>query len=309
MAAAYALAGDAATSQATQPQAAAVAAAAAHGPALQQLLLRFLPFRGGSKTVGSATQQHQHQPQHNRHALLEELQRNPLWRFSSLDEQQRLQRNNLAKALPQQAHDALLDYVRMAADAEQQQQGNRQRGPRSAADAAADLHALYALAVVHVASQQQQPQHKDHANGQGSFNGGHHSRSLDDNEFLDLLKAYVSLDEAGGSSKQQQRGEQQQGNSGGQQHQATAAAVHALYAFAQLADSVQQKQKAPGELQAHKSVSEPAAGDGSPHAVHRSKQPGSAPGWCGDSSSSSSAESQHDLHVLLKLAQLSTQSQ
>jgi hypothetical protein len=87
--------------------------------------------------------------------------------------------------------------------------------------------------------------------------------------------------------------------------------VHALYAFAQLADSVQQKQKAPGELQTHKSMSEPAAADGSAHAVHRSKQPGSAPGWSGDSSSSSSssAEGQHDLHVLLKLAQLSTQSQ
>jgi hypothetical protein len=133
---------------------------------------------------------------------------------------------------------------------------------------------------------------------------------MDDNEFLDLLKAYVSLDEAGGRSKQQ-HSEQHQGNSGGQQHQATAAAVHALYAFAQLADSVQQKQKAPGELQTHKSVSEPAAADGSAHAVHRSKQPGSAPGWSGDSSSSSSssAEGQHDLHVLLKLAQLSTQSQ
>jgi hypothetical protein len=308
MAAAYALAGDAATSQASQPQAAAVAAAAAHGPALQQLLLRFLPFRGGSKAVGSATQHQQHQQRHNRHALLEELQRNPLWRFSSLDEQQRLQRNNMTKALPQQAHDALLDYVRMAADAEQQHQGNRQRGPRSAADAAADLHALYALALVHVTSQQQQQQHKDHADGQGSIDGDHHSRSLDDNEFLDLLKAYVSLDEAGGSSKQQ-HSEQPQGH-GGQQHQATAAAVHALYAFAQLADSVQQKQKAPGELQAHRSVSEPAAADGSVHAVHRGKQPASAPGWCGDSSnSSSSAESPRDLQVLLKLAQLSTQPQ
>jgi hypothetical protein len=308
MAAAYALAGEAATAQATQPQAAAVAAAAAHGPALQQILLRFLPFRGGSKAVGSTTQQQQQQ--HNRHALLEELQRNPLWRFSSLDEQQRLQRNNLGKALPQQAHDALLDYVRMAADAEQQQrQGHRQRGPRSPADAAAELHALYALAVVHVASQQQQPQpHKDHANGQGSFDGAHHSRSLDDNEFMDLLKAYVSLDEAASSSKQHYR--EQQDSSSGQQHQAAAAAVHALYAFAQLAESVQQKQKAPGELQSHRSVSEPAADSGTGHAVHRSKQAGSAPGWCGDSSSSSSnIGSQHDLQVLLKLAQLSTQTQ
>lgn len=307
MAAAYALAGDAATAQATQPQAAAAAAAAAHGPALQQLLLRFLPFRGASKAGGSTAQQQQ---QHNRHALLEELHRNPLWRFSSLDEQQRLQRNNLGKALPQQAHDALLDYVRMAADAEQQQrQGHRQRGQRSAADAAAELHALYALAVVHVASQRQPQPHKDHANRQGSFDGGHHSRSLDDNEFVDLLKAYVSLDEAANSSKQQ-HSEQHQDSSGGQQHQATAAAVHALYAFAQLAESVQQKQAAPGELQAHRSVSEPAAAIGSAPVAQRSKQPGSAPGWADDSSSSSSnIGGQHDLQVLLKLAQLSTQQQ
>jgi hypothetical protein len=276
---------------------------------LQQLLLRFLPFRGGSKAVSSTAQQQQQQ-QHNRHALLEELQRNPLWRFSSLDEQQRLQRSNLGKALPQQAHDALLDYVRMAADAEQQQrQGHRQRGQQSPADAAAELHALYALAVVHVASQHHPRPHKDHANGQGTFDGNHHSRSLDDNEFVDLLKAYVSLDEAVSSSKQQQHSEQQDSSSD-KQHQATAAAaVHALYAFAQLADSVQQKHTAPGELQAHRSVSEPAAGAEDVSSFSASKQSSSAPGWCGDSSNKSSSNSKHDMQVLLKLAQLSTQAQ
>ncbi|KAF6265252.1 hypothetical protein COO60DRAFT_1479642, partial [Scenedesmus sp. NREL 46B-D3] len=267
-----------------------------------QLLLRFLPFRGCSKAVGSTTQQHQHP--HNRHALLEELQRNPLWRFSSLDEQQQLQRTSLAKALPQQAHDALLDYVRMAAVAEHPQQpGHKQRGQRSPADAAAELHALYALAVVHVASQQQEPQRKDPGNGQGSLDGGEYGTSLDDNEFLGLLKAYVSLDQAASSDKQQ-HSKPQQGSGGGQQQQAAAAAaVHALYAFAQLADSVQQKQKAPGELVAHTSMAEPAAADGVARTAHRSKQPGSAPGWRGDSSSR--VDSQHDLQVLLKLAQLS----
>jgi hypothetical protein len=131
----------------------------------------------------------------NRHRLLEELQRDALWQFSSMLEPQRAHSSSGAgwrRLTPQEAESALLAYVRMAAAAEQQhsssssRQHARQRDRLLPSDVAAELQALYTLAAAH-----QEPG----AAGKGQRRGGAAHVSLSGADFLELLGAYAALDE------------------------------------------------------------------------------------------------------------------
>lgn len=282
-----------------------------HTPAALQLLLRFLPFRAGYKGL-SLQHQVQQVQQHNRHLLLEELHRNPLWRWSNLDEQPSLQ-TSLKDAVPQEAHSALLEYVRMAAEAEQQQRPplprQYRRSQLTPEEAAAELHALYALAVVHVASQQhhQQSQVKAHAKRAPD------SKSLSDSDFLDLLKAYVALEDA--SSRAKAPLQQPGGAAAAKSNMDAAATVQALYAFATLADSMQQQQQqhhrhdAPGQLAACTATLSAHAAVGGKHAPQHSRQEGASNSSSGsDRCDGQLLAAEQDLQVLLQLARLGAQA-
>jgi hypothetical protein len=204
-------------------------------------------------------------------------------------------------------------------------------GQLSTADIAAELHALYTLAAIHVANQQ---------DAQLSDGSSHHSKkqSLSDGDVLQLLKAYASLED---------RSQQQSGAGNSTRHlqqddaawdsktQAAAAAMGALYAFARLADpagqqeqqhgdpalqdsqqdsqqSQQQSGQAPGQLQraisreapsstvqAYKSLASSSQGQGSSSSSMRSSS---------HAEGNPSASASGDLQVLLKLAQLGLQA-
>lgn len=263
---------------------------------------------------------------------MEELHRHPLWRYGSTAAQWPEPRSTSSKPLaPAEAESALLAYVRLASEAEQQQ-GIRRSGRAahqlSTADIAAELHALYTLAAVHVANQQDSQQ-----SGNSSSHHGK-KQSLADGDILELLKAYASLEDrsqqqssAGGSSRQRQ----QDDAAWDSKAQAAAAAMGALYAFARLADpaghqeqqhdegtlqdSQQESQQpqlqlgqAPGQLQrasssstvqAYKSLASSNSGQGSSSSSMRSSS---------HAEGSPRHSASGDLQVLLKLAQLGLQA-
>lgn len=269
---------------------------------------------------------------------MEELHRHPLWRYGSTAAEWPEPRTTSSKPLaPAEAESALLAYVRLASEAEQQQ-GIRKSGRAghqlSTADIAAELHALYTLAAIHVANQQ------DSQQSGNSASSGHHGKkqSLSDGDILQLLKAYATLEDrsqqqssAGGSTRHLQ----QEDAAWDSKAQAAAAAMGALYAFARLADPAGQQEQQPGDatlqdsqqesqqpqqqlgqapgqlqrassrdvpsstVQAYKSLASSSPGQGSSSSSMRS----SSHAECSPSSSASG-----DLQVLLKLAQLGLQA-
>lgn len=277
---------------------------ACHTTALT-LLLRLLPFKQPSSkdSTGKLLQ-------HNRNALLEELHKHPLWRYSSLDERSAYQTPPRI-VVPQETHDALLDFVKLAAEAEDVQRPGamhkcRRDGPVTAADVAAELHAVYALAAAHAATEQQQ-QRKD---GRPSLN-----KQLTSTELLALLSAYSSLSDSANSASSNGKSYQQligqnSSSTADWQGDAAAAAVQAIYAFAALADTAAQHQpqhKAPGQLH-----SRPATTPTDKCAVGAEKQgchscSGAASGTASYQISSSDAK-QQELEVLLQLARLAVPS-
>lgn len=264
-----------------------------------------------------------------RHQALEELHRHPLWRYGSTAAQwpEPRQGNNQPLAASE-AESALLAYVRMAAEAEQHagtQRPRRSRQQLSTADIAAELHALYTLAAIHV-SQQQCP--NPHLGSTGSAHSG--QQALPDGDVMQLLKAYASLEDrsqhgSGHGGQGSQHGSHSWDN---KTQAAAAAAMEAFWAFATLADAPQQEQtqqdaqqevphgtpqqaqplqqsgQAPGQLQA-------GSGPCSSSPAHGHKQ---APtgriiqGSSSDDSNRSVNSAPGDLQVLLQLAQLSLQA-
>jgi len=264
-----------------------------------------------------------------RHQALEELHRHPLWRYGSTAAQwpEPRQGNNQPLAAAE-AESALLAYVRMAAEAEQHadtQRPRRSRQQLSTADIAAELHALYTLAAVHV-SQQQGP--NQHLGSAGSAHPG--QQALPDGDVMQLLKAYASLeDRSQHGSGHVGQSSQHGGHSWDNKTQAAAAAaMEAFWVFAKLADApgqehtqqdsqqevphgtpqhpqpLQQAGKAPGQLQA-------CSSPGSSSAAHGHKQAPtgrSIQGSSNDNSNRSVNSASGDLQVLLQLAQLSLQA-
>lgn len=277
------------------------------------------------------------------HSALEELHRHPLWRYGSTAAEWPAPRHASSKPLaPAEAETALLAYVRMAAEAEQQH-GLRREGRNaqqlSSADMAAELHALYTLAAIHVAQQQ------DCQHSAGSQKEGQDS-ALAEGDFMQLLKAYASLEDrsapadgssssrtGGAAGQQPQRVSEQAWDS---RTQAAAAAVEALWAVARLADGPapqddeesQQDEgahEAPGQQQQHRQQGPGQSAPGQLQACSSSKAASSQSArkqvrWAaGQGSNSSSVEesgarstvgssSGSDLQVLLQLAQLSLQT-
>jgi hypothetical protein len=275
-------------------------------------------------------------------STLEELHRHPLWRYGSTaaqwPEPRSTSSHHSSRPLaPAEAESALLAYVRMAAEAEQQAGGSspRQQARRlaqlSPTDIAAELHALYTLAAIHVASQQESSEQQQGGRKHKQHHGS--KPSLTDGDFMQLLKAYSALEDR--SHQQQQQ--HQPGDSGTEwdsQAQAAAAAVGALYAFAKLADQQQEQEQSqqeqdasqqdgqlPGQQaqRAHQPTAAPGqlrAGSGSGsstvHQAFKSLAASSSMdglrGSNGSSSSNSSSAASGDLQVLLKLAQLGLQA-
>jgi hypothetical protein len=246
---------------------------------------------------------------------MEELHRHPLWRYGSTAAQWPEPRSASSKPLaPAEAESALLAYVRMASEAEQQQGIRRQdrQARLSTADIAAELHALYTLAAIHVANQQdsEQPASTHHRNKQ----------SLSDGDIMQLLKAYASLEDSSQqhrSHRQQAAGDAEQcGEEWDSKTQAATAAVGALYAFARLADQQQEPQQedgrqqqqqagqAPGQLQASSSDSSSAVQAYKSLASGTRGQASSGNDSTASSNRSSHSSASGDLQVLLKLAQL-----
>lgn len=269
---------------------------------------------------------------------LEELHRHPLWRYGSTaaqwPEPRSTSSHHSSRPLaPAEAESALLAYVRMAAEAEQQADGSpRQQARRlaqlSPTDIAAELHALYTLAAIHVAHQQESPEQQQ---GGSRHKQQHGSKpSLTEGDIMQLLKAYSALEDRGHQQQQQQQqpgsGDSSSGPEWDSQAQAAAAAMGALYAFARLADQQQEQ----SQSQQEQDVSQQ---DGQPgQQAQRAQQPTAAPGQLRASSSSDSNTVQQafkslaasssmdgvrgsnssaasgDLQVLLKLAQLGLQA-
>jgi hypothetical protein len=247
---------------------------------------------------------------------MEELHRHPLWRYGSTAAQWPEPRSASSKPLaPAEAESALLAYVRMASEAEQQQCIRRQdrQARLSTADIAAELHALYTLAANHVANQQDSEQQA----------GTHHrsKQSLTDGDIMQLLKAYASVEDSSqqhSKHRQQAAGDAEQcGEEWDSKKQAAAAAMGALYAFARLADQQQEAQQedgqqdgrqqqqqagqAPGQLQASSSDSSSAV---QAYKSLANGTRGQASSGDASSSRSSNSSASGDLQVLLKLAQL-----
>lgn len=276
--------GEAAANQAT--------AQVCHTTALQ-LLLRLLPFKQAANKDNRPQQLAD-----NRHALVEELHKHPLWRYSSLD-QRPAWRMPLRNVAPPHAHEALLDYLRMAADADEAQRTAaqhryRRNAPATAAEAAAELHAVYALAAVHAASQQQlkakQPAQE---------------QRLNSNDFLTLLRAYAALNEQPEGTLSENSAKQHYGASNRWQEEGAAAAVQALYAFAALTESATQQQQETDVSQAG-SCSTPLAA--SKHSAIAGQHEVTPFAEAHSHHIDSSIPQQQELQVLLKLAELGAHS-
>jgi hypothetical protein len=251
----------------------------------------------------------------NQQRLTEELARDP-----------RRRRANRRQLSTEEAQAALLAYVRVAA--EEQQQPGRMRGhARTPHDAAAELRALAALAAIHATHQQQQQQQQQQQEGGGGQAVGlaagrlDSKRSRSEGAYLDLLRAYAALDDApcGGSGGS---GGSKQARGAHSPAEQVEAAMQALYAFAHLGDAAR------GELQ-HRSTARDAharappgrlspVSPGSSSSSSRAAEP-PRPAAAGSHSKSSgpaagaivsrsSGGSASDLQVLLQLAQLTLQA-
>jgi hypothetical protein len=276
---------------------------ASPSPALQ-LLLRFLPFKPARTHLD---QQAQHADRLLQQKLLEELQQNPLWRFSSLDSQRQAGLQALKHAVSYDAHDALSAYVRLASASEMQQphawrhakhHSHKNAGSTvSPVEVAAELQALYRL----VAAEQQQPQQES-------------SQQLSDAEVLQLLEAYVGLDShysAASTSHHHHKRWHRHQREGSWDN--AAAAVKALHAFAQLADVAQQQQqhalRGVGQLCATPTSMLSSKGTVSKHGTSSAAACiGTGPGIVGSCGSASLAGTNSDMHALSKLAELSSQA-
>lgn len=275
---------------------------------------------------------------------LEELHRHPLWRYGSTaaqwPEPRSTSSHHSSRPLaPAEAESALLAYVRMAAEAEQQagsspRQQARRLAQLSPTDIAAELHALYTLAAIHVAHQQESPEQQQ---GVGSRHKQQHGSKppLTEGDVMQLLKAYSALEDRGHQQQQQQQqpgsGDGSSGPEWDSQAQAAAAAMGALYAFARLADQQQEQSQgqqehdvgqqdgqpgqqaqraqqpttaAPGQLQA----SSGSDSNTVQQAFKSLAASSSMDGMRGSNSSNSSSAASGDLQVLLKLAQLGLQA-
>jgi hypothetical protein len=254
-------------------------------------------------------------------ATMEELHRHPLWRYGSTAAQWPEPRSTSNRPLAAaEADSALLAYVRLVADAEQQQgtRRQRQRAWLSPTDITAELHALYTLAALHV-TQQQDPSEQRSSSSVAASN----KQPMSDVDIMQLLKAYASLEDSSRqhastdlSCRPQHGGSDEGWDS---RTQAAAAAMGALYAFVRLADAgaqqdpqqdpsqqhPQQPGQAPGQLQV-------SGSDGSgvvqayKSLTRGSQSPSTSSSTRGSSSTSRSTSG--DLQVLLKLAQLGVQA-
>lgn len=251
---------------------------------------------------------------------MEELHRHPLWRYGSTAAQWPEPRSTSTRPLAAaEADSALLAYVRLVADAEQQQGMRRQkeRARLSPTDVTAELHALYTLAALHI-TQQQDPSEQRSSSGVAASD----KQPMSDGDIMQLLKAYASLEDSSkqhgspdSSCKPQHGGSDECWDS---RTQAAAAAMGALYAFAHLADAgaqqesqqdpsqhQQQPGQAPGQLQV--SGSDGSSAMQAYKSLARTSQSLST-GSSTRGSSSTSRSTSGDLQVLLKLAQLGVQA-
>jgi hypothetical protein len=270
--------------------------------------------------------------------VLEELHRHPLSWYGSTAAQwpgPRSARSSNQPLPPAEVESALLAYVRLAAESEQPQSHRNRLARRtqqlSSTDVTAELHALYTLAAVHVAQQQDRQEQAGGSNGSGS--GHARAQSLSDSDLVQLLKAYASLEDSSQQPSSPSRDMNMQRAQQQQKAQAAAAALEALYAFARLADTPQQEhgqqqqQQHNAHSRHHHQQQQQSPGGQAPGQLQASSDNGSAvvaykhlaaggssrsPGASGDSpagsSSSVSSSASGDLQVLLKLAQLGLQA-